>query len=164
VPDAEGVVLAFDATREAGHAVLHAQSLHPGAAPGQGLVRIGLVADIPHQAILGRVEHVVQGNGQLDGTEVGREVAAGLGHRFQHEGAQLIGHLGHLFAFQRAQFRGGVDLVEQRVGHQKVRSTMKSVSSCRRKAESPKDASASWASCLRLAAMALAWFRPRIFT
>jgi hypothetical protein len=73
------------AAREAGHAVLHAQPLHAGAAAGQGLVRIGLVADVPHQAVGRRVEHVVQGDGQFDRAEVGRQMAAGLRHRFERK-------------------------------------------------------------------------------
>src|SRR3977135_2109866 len=33
---------------------------------GQGLVRVGLVADVPDQAVVWRVEDIVQRHGQLD--------------------------------------------------------------------------------------------------
>ena len=56
-------------------------------------------------------------------------MAAGLGYRLDQKGAQFVSQLGQLVALQRAQIRGGFDLVEEGVGHQKVRSTMKSVSS-----------------------------------
>ncbi len=46
------------------------------APPGQHLVRIGLVADVPDDAVVRRVEDVVQGDGQLDRAESGREVPA----------------------------------------------------------------------------------------
>ena len=36
------------------------------APPGHDLVRIGLVADVPDQLVAGRIEHVVQGDRQLD--------------------------------------------------------------------------------------------------
>jgi len=32
----------------------------------ENLVRIGLVPDVPDDAVLGRIEHVVQRDGQLD--------------------------------------------------------------------------------------------------
>ena len=92
--DAEGVVGAFVAAREAGDAILHAQARHAVAAAGEHLVRVGLVADVPDQAVVRRVEHVVQGDGQFDRAQVRRQVAAGLGHRFEQEGAQFLGQRG----------------------------------------------------------------------
>src|ERR1017187_10770139 len=59
VADAEGVVLAFGAARE--------RSQSPGlldrgqafAPTRERLVRIGLVPDVPHKAVVGSLEHVV---------------------------------------------------------------------------------------------------------
>ena len=63
----------------------HAQLLHAFAPAGEDLVPVGLVADVPHDAVVGRVEHVMQRDRELDRAEVGREMAAGLAHRFEQE-------------------------------------------------------------------------------
>ena len=49
--------------------------VQPVAAAGQHLVRIGLVADVPDQAVIGRIEHVMQRDGQLDRAQAGGEMA-----------------------------------------------------------------------------------------
>src|SRR5574338_755111 len=46
------------------------------AASGQALVRVGLVADIPDEPIVRRVERVVQRDSQFDGAERGACVPA----------------------------------------------------------------------------------------
>ena len=51
------------------------------AAAGEHLVRIGLVADVPHEAVARRVEHVVQRDGELDGAEAGGEMPAARARR-----------------------------------------------------------------------------------
>ena len=78
--DAERVVRALAALGKAGNAAVHAQAVHAGAPAGEHLVRVALVADVPDQPVLRRVEDGVQGDGQFDGAEVGRQVAAGLRH------------------------------------------------------------------------------------
>ena len=79
-------------------------------------MRVRLVAHVPDEAILGRLEDVVQRYGELDRAEVRGEVAAGLGDGLHEEGAQLRGELGKLPAVQLAQVSGVGDLVEQWVG------------------------------------------------
>ena len=106
---AESVVFALGALGKTGDAAELAQGGHGLAPPGQNLVRIGLVADIPHQPVVRRVEHVVQGDGQLHRTQVGRQMAAGPAHAFDQEGAQLLGELGQLLAVEGAQLSGVVD-------------------------------------------------------
>ena len=101
--DAEGVVRALAALGKAGDAAVHAQAAHAFAAAGEHLVRVALVADVPDQPVLRRVEDVVQRDGQFDGAEVGRQVAAGLRHRFDQEVAQLAGQLRQLLALEAAQ-------------------------------------------------------------
>ena len=54
---------------EAGQAAALAQGADAVAAPGEDLVRIGLVADVPDQPVARGVEVLVQGNGQLDDAE-----------------------------------------------------------------------------------------------
>jgi hypothetical protein len=51
----------------------------------------------------------VQRDRQLDGAEVGRQVAAGLGNRFEQELAQFVGQRGQLGARQLAQVGWVVD-------------------------------------------------------
>jgi hypothetical protein len=56
-------------------------------------VRIGLVADVPHQAVVRRIEDIVQGDRQLDRAEVRREVTTGPGNRLDQKGTQLVSQL-----------------------------------------------------------------------
>jgi hypothetical protein len=112
---AEGVVARLAAAGKPGDAIQHAQPRHRFAPAGEDLVRIGLVADVPDDAVLGRIKDVVQRDRQLDRAEVGRQVAAGLGHRLKHEGAQLRRQLAELLALERTQLRRIVDRPEKRV-------------------------------------------------
>lgn len=59
--DAEAIKGAFRALREGRQAVQLADGGQGRAAPGEDLVGISLMADIPHQPIKGRVEGIVQG-------------------------------------------------------------------------------------------------------
>ncbi len=63
---AERVVFALGALGEARQAAALAERPDAVAPPGQDLVRIGLVSDVPDQAVVRRVEHVVQGDRELD--------------------------------------------------------------------------------------------------
>ena len=80
--DAERVVLALLAPRERREAVLLLDRGDAVAAAGEDLVRIALVADVPDQAVVRRVEQVVQRDGQLDHAEAGAEMAAEVADRF----------------------------------------------------------------------------------
>ena len=74
---AERVVFALAALGEAGKAAAHAQGADAVAPAGQDLVRIALVADVPDQPVVRRVEHIMDRDGQLDHAEPGAEMAAG---------------------------------------------------------------------------------------
>ena len=63
------------------------------APPGEHLVRVGLVADVPHQPVIGRVEDVMQRDGQLDRPQTGGEVAAAGADALDQELPQLVGQL-----------------------------------------------------------------------
>ena len=103
---------------EARQAAALAQGADAVAAAGQDLVRIALVADVPDQDVLGRLEHMVQGDGQLDHAEAGAQVAAGDGHRVDGLGAQLVRQLTQLGDVEAAHVGGDVNCVEQGgVGH-----------------------------------------------
>ncbi|MNS60825.1 hypothetical protein D3C72_938360 [compost metagenome] len=171
----EGIELALRAAREARDTAVLAQRGHAVAAAGQDLVGIALVAHVPDHAVGRGIEHIVERNGQLHRAEVGRQVPAGLGDRFQHIGAQFVSQRVELAAIQLAQVCGGVDFVEQRVGHdvrsaagfsmsglsvQLERSTIRSASSASRPARVPNPANASWASVRNWAASSRAASRP----
>ena len=86
MPYAEGVVFALRTVGEGAHAALGADGGHPVLAPGQYLVRVGLVAYIPDQLVFRGVEDVMQGDGQLNRAQARRKMAAGdadgLGQEF----------------------------------------------------------------------------------
>ena len=109
----ERVVFAFGAAGEAGEAVLLAQGADAVAAAGQDLMRIGLVADIPDDAVMRGIEDGVQRHGQLDDAEPGAQMAAGDRDGIDHFGAQLVGQLAQVFARHGAQIGRGLDGIEQ---------------------------------------------------
>ena len=116
VPRAEVVVGALIALEEAGQAVVHAQGGEAVPAACQDLVRVGLVAHVPDDAVLQEVEVVEEGDRQLDGAEVRAEVAAGLGHRGDEEGAHFRRQLLHLGRGEVFHLLGGRQRVEQGIG------------------------------------------------
>ena len=75
------VVLAFFAPRKTGDATFLPELRHARAAAGQYLVAVGLMADIPHQAIIRRVEHIVQRDREFDRPQIRRKMSARGGHR-----------------------------------------------------------------------------------
>src|SRR6185312_16521448 len=81
----------------------------------EDLMGVRLVADVPDQAVLGGVEHVVQGDGQLDRAEACREVTATGADRVDEELPQLSAQLGQLGQRQPAEVRRGLDRAEQRI-------------------------------------------------
>ena len=111
---AKRVVFAFGTAGETGQAVLLAQRANAIAATGQDLVWVGLMADIPDDAIMGRVEHGVQRHGQFNHAQTSTKVATGHRDRVDHLGAQLVGQLPQVLARHGAQIGRGIDGVEQR--------------------------------------------------
>ena len=115
VADAERVVLAFEAARERREPALELDRLQPVAAAGQHLVRVGLVADVPDQAVVRRVEDVVQRDRQFDRAEAGGEMTAHLADRLDQEFAHFVRERGQLRRRQLAQVGRGLDFRQQRV-------------------------------------------------
>jgi hypothetical protein len=111
---AERVVFAFGATGKAGKAILLTQRADAVAAAGENLVRVGLMADVPDDAIMRGIENRVQSHGQFDYAEAGAQMPAGDGNRIDDFGAQFVGKLAQLLAGQGAQVGGRFDRVEQR--------------------------------------------------
>ena len=111
---AERIVFALGALGEAGQAAARAQRADAVAAAGEDLVRIGLMADVPDQAVARRVEDVVQRGGQFDDAEARAEMAAGDRNGIDGLLAQLVGDLPKLLDLELAQVVRGVDRVEKR--------------------------------------------------
>ncbi len=110
---AEGIVFALGAAGEAGKPRFLAQGADAVAAAGQHLVRIGLVADIPDQPVVRRIEDGVQGNGQFDDAKAGAEMAARDGDGVDDFLAQFVGKLAQLFAVEGFEVGWAADRVEQ---------------------------------------------------
>ena len=89
--DTEGVIVTFGTVREGMQAAFLADGWQALAAPGQDLMRVGLMADIPNQFLRRRVVDIVQGNGQLNDAQTGAKMAAGLTDAVKQKGTQLIG-------------------------------------------------------------------------
>jgi hypothetical protein len=70
---------------------------------GQQLVDVRLVARVEHDRVAGRLEHPVDGDRQLDDTEVGAQVAAGPRDGLHEEVADLLGQRADLRMGQPAQ-------------------------------------------------------------
>ena len=115
---AESVIFALGPLGEARQAAALAQGAHPVAASGQDLVRIGLMAHVPNQDIARRLEHMVQGNGQLNHAEASAQMAAGGGHGVNHLGPNLIGQLTKLAKRHAPRVRRhGHSVEKRRVGN-----------------------------------------------
>ena len=88
---AHDVVLGLEHRAERSQAAVLADRLEAVAAPGQDLVRVGLVADVPEDLVARGVEQAVKGDGELAGPEVGAEVAADLADHVDDQLADLLG-------------------------------------------------------------------------
>ena len=112
---AKGVVLAFAAPRKAGQTIQLAQTVHAVTPARQDLVRISLMAHVPHQSVVGRVENIVQRHCQFDRAQIRTQVATGTGNAVKHIGAQFIGDARELRARQSPQVGRAVDGFKQLV-------------------------------------------------
>lgn len=68
--DGEDVVGAFFGRGIAGEAAIRADSVEAGKAAGEQLMRIGLMASIPDEIVQRRIEDVMEGDSELDRSEV----------------------------------------------------------------------------------------------
>ncbi len=76
MPGAEHVEAALRAPQESARSVFLADSRERLAAARQHLVSVRLMSDVPDQPIRGRIEHVVQRDGEFDGAEAAGEMSA----------------------------------------------------------------------------------------
>ena len=72
------------------------------------------MADVPDQAVARRVENVMERHRQFDDAKPGTEMAAGLRHRVDEIGAQLVGDLLETIGIEPPQLGRGADLIEKR--------------------------------------------------
>jgi hypothetical protein len=74
----ERVVGAFFTSREAGDPLILTKRVELISTPGENLVPISLVPNIPNQLISRCVEHIMQGDRQLHRAKTGGQVAPRL--------------------------------------------------------------------------------------
>ena len=110
---AKRVVVALTATGKPRQPAKLPQTVHAVAPARQDFVWVGLMAHIPHQAVFGGVENIVQGHRQLHRAKVGTQVSTGFGHRVKQVGTQLVGQCPELAFGQLAQVCGAVDVFKQ---------------------------------------------------
>ena len=110
VPAIEHVVRRFAPPREAADAVERAQCPEPCQASGEQLVRVGLVAGVPHDPVARRLQQPVQRDRQLHDAERRPEVAARLGDGPDDGLADLGGEPGELDVRQAAQVGGPLEV------------------------------------------------------
>ena len=115
VPDTEGVVLAFAARREWREAAVLLDGVQLIAAPGQYFVRIGLVADIPDQPVVGCIENVMKRHGEFDRAQARGKVAAAGRSRSGSKTAAALRPAPAIGSGQAAQVGGQLDGFEKRV-------------------------------------------------
>ena len=108
--EVEGALLRIGEAREA---ALLAVGVEDAGAAGEQLVRIRLVAHVPQDAVGGEIEGPVQGDAQLDGAEVARQVPAVRAHRRLDPFAHLHRELGELGRGHPAQIGRSDQAVEQ---------------------------------------------------
>src|SRR4029077_5475610 len=125
VTHAEGVVFALGAAWEGRESAVLLDGVQPIPTPGEYLVGVGLMADVPDEPVARGVEDVVQSDRQLHGAEAGGEMPAAGADALDEKLAQLGGERGQFANAQAAQIRRAADRSEQRVlvqryGHRHV--------------------------------------------
>src|SRR5678815_1369881 len=102
---AEGVVFAFAAFQEARQTGFLTQGFHAGVPSGEELVRIPLVANVPHQLVAGSVEDRVERDRQLDDTESRANMPASARADVDQPLPNLVGERAQFIARQSFQVR-----------------------------------------------------------
>src|SRR5690606_19963536 len=83
------------------------------APAGKDLVRVGLMAHIPYQAVFRSVEHVVQRDGEFNHAEASTKMPAGLTDGVKKKFAQFSRQLRQLLFSHGAQICTAINGVEQ---------------------------------------------------
>ncbi len=109
----ESVVFALERGRKTAQAVQGPDRGETVAPSGQDFVRIGLMADIPDDAVVGCVENVMQGYGQFHDAERGTQMAGMVGHDLNDVGAQFLCQRGERIGGQFTQVFRPPDVFKQ---------------------------------------------------
>ena len=120
MPSAERIVNALAAFGEPREAVGLAETAHARAPSGDNLMRIGLMANVPNQAIARGVKNVMERGGQFDNAKAGAQMAAGVGNHGDGLAAQFVGKLPELAFGEPAQIGRLFNPIKQRrvtIGH-----------------------------------------------
>ena len=112
----EHVVRRLGAAREATDAIDLAERAEPPEPAGQELVRVGLVAGVPHDPVARRLEEPMEDDRELHHAERAAEVAAGMRDRFDDRLADLAGQLLELGVREAAEVRWAVQVRQDRHG------------------------------------------------
>ena len=100
VTHAKGVEGALGALGKPGQALELSHAVHAIAPSGQNFVGVGLVPDIPHDAIVGGIENMVQRHRQFDYTQPGTEMPPGARYRVEQVVSKLLGQLHQFVTLQ----------------------------------------------------------------
>lgn len=84
-------------------------------------MRVGLVADIPDEAVVRRIKNGVDGDGELHNAEARAEMAAGFGNGLDHVAAEFFGEDFKLLVVQALHVGGDVNPVEKGSGLRRCR-------------------------------------------
>ena len=109
----EGVVFALGGRGEGTHAAPTAVGVKRVTTAGQNLVPVGLMPHVPHDAVVGRAEHVVQSHRQFDSAQTRSQVAGILRKFVENVGTQFAAELRELAEFEPAQVGRCVDVGEE---------------------------------------------------
>ena len=112
VSGAVAVVLAFVPLQKSGNAALLAQRLEAVETARQKLVYIGLVAHVPHDLVVGSIEHVMQGKRQFHDTQARSQVTAMLRHLTDDGLADLRRQVIKLVDRAMLYVLGGLDILK----------------------------------------------------
>jgi hypothetical protein len=109
----EGVVFALGPLGEPGEPLGLAQGPDAVAASGQDLMGVGLVADVPDQAVPRRIEYIMKRDRQLDHAQARAQMTTGHRDGADGLGPQFVRHLPELVFRKPAQVHRCGNRVEQ---------------------------------------------------
>ena len=107
----KGVTGAFRRLGEAGKTAKGPQRRKILPAARQNFMHIGLMPYVKDQPVFGGVKNPLQSHRQLHHAQIGRQMAASLGHMEYQELPQLVTEQPKLLLIQGAQLLSGIDLI-----------------------------------------------------
>src|SRR5690349_16023725 len=99
----KSIVLGLAALWKAGEPLVLALGWELLTPAGDNLVCVCLVPYVPDDLVIGRIEAVMQGDGQFNRTKVRSQMTAGIGNRLQKEPADFLRKCRQLLRLQPFQ-------------------------------------------------------------